>query len=82
TAKFAFLSTHHTAKVTEGSISDEVLHLAAAVQFCGFQIVFGTMLAKVDEDTRDLMKCFYRASISNSRQGQGVSRVCHIWKGL
>ena len=35
-AEFAFLSACHTAELTEGSIADEGLHLAAAVQYCGF----------------------------------------------
>ena len=42
-AKFAFLSACHTAELTEESISDEVLHLAAAMQFCRFRSVVGTM---------------------------------------
>ena len=36
TAEFAFLSACHTAEATEGSIIDEGLHLAAAVQYSGF----------------------------------------------
>ncbi|KAI9445638.1 CHAT domain-containing protein [Lactarius psammicola] len=43
TAEFAFLSACHTAEVTEGSVVDEGLHLAAAVQYCGFRSVVGTM---------------------------------------
>jgi CHAT domain-containing protein len=42
TAEFAFLSACHTAEVTEGSIMVEGLHLAAAVQYCGFRSVVGT----------------------------------------
>ena len=67
TAEFAFLSTCHTAEVTEGSIMDEGLHLAAAVQYCGFRSVVGTMWAMVDEDGRDLVENFYKALFSNSR---------------
>ena len=43
TAEFAFLSACHMADATEGSIIDEGLHLAAAVQYCGFRSVVGTM---------------------------------------
>jgi len=43
TAEFAFLLTCHTAELTEGSIADEGLHLTAAVQYCGFRCVVGTM---------------------------------------
>ncbi|KAF8263404.1 CHAT domain-containing protein, partial [Lactarius quietus] len=72
TAEFAFLSACHTAEVTEGSITDEGLHLAAAVQYCGFRSVVGTMWAMVDEDGRDLAEHFYKALFSNSRRDQGV----------
>ncbi|KAF8267574.1 CHAT domain-containing protein [Lactarius quietus] len=72
TAELAFLSACHTAEVTEGSITDEVLHLAAAVQFSGFRSVVGTMWAMVDEDGRDLAEHFYKALFSNSRREQGV----------
>ncbi|KAI9438875.1 CHAT domain-containing protein [Lactarius psammicola] len=72
TAEFAFLSACHTAEVTEESIVDEVLHLAAAVQYCGFRSVVGTMWAMVDEDGRDLAEHFYKALFSNSRRVQGV----------
>jgi CHAT domain-containing protein len=59
-AEFAFLSACHTAEVTEGSIMDEGLHLAAAVQYCGFRSVVGTMWAMADIDGRDLAKYFYK----------------------
>ncbi|KAF8265624.1 CHAT domain-containing protein [Lactarius quietus] len=72
TAEFAFLSACHTAEVTEGSIVDEGLHLAAAVQYCGFCSVVGTMWAMADEDGRDLSKYFYKALFSNSRRDQGI----------
>ncbi|KAI9435028.1 CHAT domain-containing protein [Lactarius psammicola] len=61
TAEFAFLSACHTAKVTEGSITDEVLHLVAAVQFCRFRSVVGTMWAMADMDGQDLAKHFYKS---------------------
>ncbi|KAI9452973.1 CHAT domain-containing protein [Lactarius psammicola] len=72
TAEFAFLSACHTAEVTEGSIVDEGLHLAAAVQYCGFRSVVGTMWAMVDEDGRDLAEHFYKALFSTSRREQGI----------
>jgi hypothetical protein len=52
TSEFAHL---YTAEVTERSIVDEVLHPAAAVQYCGFRSVVGTMwaTARLDEDGRD-----------------------------
>ena len=66
-AEFAFLSACHTAEMTEGSVVEEGLHLAAAVQYCGFRSVVGTMWAMVDEDGRDLAKNFYKALFANSR---------------
>jgi CHAT domain-containing protein len=66
-AEFAFLSACHTAEVTEGSIMDEGLHLAAAVQYCGFRSVVGTMWAMADMDGRDLAKYFYKELFSDSR---------------
>jgi CHAT domain-containing protein len=65
-AEFAFLSACHTAEVTEGSIMDEGLHLAAAIQYCGFRSVVGTMWAMADMDGRDLAKYFYKALFSDS----------------
>ena len=67
TAEFAFLSACHTAEMTEGSNVDEALHLAAAVQHCGFRSVVGTMWAMVDEDGQDLAENFYKALFANSR---------------
>ncbi|KAI9441137.1 CHAT domain-containing protein [Lactarius psammicola] len=72
TAEFAFLSVCHTAEVTEGSVADEGLHLAAAVQYCGFRSVVGTMWAMVDEDGRDLAKHFYKALFSTSRREEEI----------
>ena len=72
TAEFAFLSACHTAEVTEGSSADEGLHLAAAVQNCGFRSVIGTMWAMVDEDGPDLAKHFYKALFSDSRRQEGI----------
>ena len=72
TAEFAFLSACHTAEMTEGSIMDEGLHLAAAVQYCGLRSVVGTMWAMADQDGRDLADSFYKALFSNPRQDQGI----------
>ncbi|KAH9171427.1 CHAT domain-containing protein [Lactarius sanguifluus] len=72
TAEFAFLSACHTAEVTEGSVVDEGLHLAAAVQYCGFRSVVGTMWAMADVDGQDLAKQFYKALFSTSEGEQGI----------
>ena len=39
---------------------DEVLHLAAAMQFCGFRSVVGTLWAMADGDAPDLTQEFYK----------------------
>ena len=69
TAEFAFLSACHTAELTEGSIADEGLHLAAAVQYCGFRSVVGTMWAMADQDGGDLAKKFYNSMFSSDEPG-------------
>jgi len=68
-AEFAFLSACHTAELTEGSIADEGLHLTAAVQYCGFRSVVGTMWAMADEDGGDLAKQFYNLMFSSDEPG-------------
>ena len=60
-AEFAFLSACHTAALTEDSIADEGLHLAAATQFCGFRSVVGTLWAMADTDGPYLSKQFYKS---------------------
>jgi CHAT domain-containing protein len=67
-AEFAFLSACHTAELTDESLADEVLHLAAAMQFCGFRSVVGTMWAMADTDGPDLARNFYRSVFSDSTQ--------------
>jgi CHAT domain-containing protein/tetratricopeptide (TPR) repeat protein len=70
-AEFAFLSACHTAELTEGGVADEGLHLAAAMQYCGFRSVVGTMWAMADTDGADLSKHFYKTLFSdNSMAGQ------------
>ncbi|KAN0136094.1 CHAT domain containing protein [Lactarius tabidus] len=65
TAEFAFLSACHSAELTDKSLADEALHLAAAMQYCGFRSVIGTLWAVVDEDGPELAKHFYK-SLSSS----------------
>ncbi|KAN0131168.1 CHAT domain containing protein [Lactarius tabidus] len=65
-AEFVFLSACHTAELTEGTADDEGLHLAAAVQFCGFRSVVGTMWAMADTDGADLSKHFYKAIFADN----------------
>ena len=71
-AEFVFLSACHTAELTEGSLSDEGLHLAAAMQYCGFRSVVGTMWAMADTDGADLSKHFYKAIFADRADQNGV----------
>ncbi|KAN0141049.1 CHAT domain containing protein [Lactarius tabidus] len=71
-AEFAFLSACHTAELTEDSIADEGLHLAAAMQYCGFRSVVGTMWAMADTDGADLSKHFYKSIFSDKASQNGV----------
>jgi CHAT domain-containing protein len=64
-AEFAFLSCCHAAEITEDSVADEALHLAAAMQYCGFRSVVGTMWEMADVDGRDLAKSFYKSLFSS-----------------
>ncbi|KAH9047457.1 CHAT domain-containing protein [Lactarius deliciosus] len=68
-AEFAFLSCCHAAEITEESIADEGLHLTAAMQYCGFRSVVGTMWEMADTDGRDLAKSFYKSLFSGDQAG-------------
>ena len=68
-AEFAFLAACHTAELTDESPVDEALHLAAAMQHCGFRSVVGTMWAMADVDGRDLALNFYKSVFSGGKQG-------------
>ncbi|KAI0294714.1 CHAT domain-containing protein [Multifurca ochricompacta] len=68
-AEFAFLAACHTAELTDDSIADEALHLTAAVQYCGFRSVVGTMWEMADIDGRELAENFYKSMFSGNGQG-------------
>ncbi|KAH9957187.1 hypothetical protein BGW80DRAFT_1257411, partial [Lactifluus volemus] len=68
TAEFAFLSACHTAELTEESIADEALHLTAAMQYCGFRSVVGTMWAMADQDGQYLAEDFYKSILSSDER--------------
>ncbi|EJD03200.1 uncharacterized protein FOMMEDRAFT_86160 [Fomitiporia mediterranea MF3/22] len=58
-AEFAFLSACHTAEQHHEGVYDEVLHLAAAMQFSGFRSVIGSMWELLDTDGPALTKVVY-----------------------
>ncbi|KAI0261845.1 CHAT domain-containing protein [Gloeopeniophorella convolvens] len=63
-AELAFLSACHTAELADTKEPDEMLHLAAAMQYCGFRSVVGTMWEMADKDGKDMAKHFYRRLLS------------------
>ncbi|KAI0298392.1 CHAT domain-containing protein [Multifurca ochricompacta] len=68
-AEFAFLAACHTAELTDDSIADEGLHLTAAVQYCGFRSVVGTMWEMADIDGCEIAENFYKSMFSENGQG-------------
>jgi CHAT domain-containing protein len=68
-AELAFLSACHSAAGNR-STPDEVLHLAASLQFAGFRSVVGTMWEMVDHDGPDIAEAFYASLL-----GLGVERA-------
>ncbi|KAG1868361.1 CHAT domain-containing protein [Suillus subalutaceus] len=60
--EFAFLSACHTTVGDEKS-PDESIHLAAAIQFCGFRSVIGSMWSVDDDVARQVVSAFYRQLI-------------------
>ena len=63
-AELAFLSACYSA-AGELSTPDETIHLAAALQFCGFRSVVGTLWAMEDEDGPVISKEFYKHMFRN-----------------
>jgi CHAT domain-containing protein len=62
--EFAFLAACHSA-AGDSSTPDETIHLAAALQFCGFQSVVGTMWATADRAGPIISKEFYKYMFRN-----------------
>ncbi|KAG1732991.1 CHAT domain-containing protein [Suillus occidentalis] len=58
-AEFAFLSACHTA-VGDKETPDEVIHLAAGLQFSGFKSVVGTLWEVDDSVAKHVVEAFYR----------------------
>ncbi|KAF9228122.1 hypothetical protein BS17DRAFT_773101 [Gyrodon lividus] len=58
-SEFAFLFACHTA-VGDKSTPNEVIHLAAAMQFAGFKSVIGTMWGVDDAFVHHIVTAFYR----------------------
>ncbi|KDR67678.1 hypothetical protein GALMADRAFT_105637 [Galerina marginata CBS 339.88] len=58
-AELAFLSACHSA-ASDLVTPNETIHLAAALQFCGFRSVVGTLWEMNDEDGPNISKEFYK----------------------
>ncbi|KAH9952663.1 CHAT domain-containing protein [Russula dissimulans] len=71
-AECAFLSVCHAAEWTDVYTSDEVLHLTAAMQYCGFRSVVGTLWAMADTDGRDLADHFYGLMFGDEPEERGM----------
>jgi CHAT domain-containing protein len=66
-AEFAFLSACHTAAAADSEgTPDEVVHLAAAMQFCGFRSVVGTLSSISDAAGPDIAEEFYKYMFRNA----------------
>jgi tetratricopeptide (TPR) repeat protein len=77
-ADFAFLSVCHAAEWTDAHTPDEALHLTAAMQYCGFRSVAGTLWAMADTDGRDLSEHFYGRLLAAEGLGRDRHGVGHI----
>ncbi|KAG2119367.1 CHAT domain-containing protein [Suillus clintonianus] len=69
-AEFAFLSACHTA-VGDKETPDEVIHLAAGLQFSGFKSVVGTLWEVDDAVAKHIVEAFYE-NIFKSLEDGGI----------
>ncbi|KAG1729213.1 CHAT domain-containing protein [Suillus paluster] len=67
-AEFAFLSACHTA-VGDEQTPDEVIHLAAGLQFSGFKSVIGTLWAVDDAVAKHVVEAFYEKMFEDLEDG-------------
>ncbi|KAG2034101.1 CHAT domain-containing protein [Suillus americanus] len=74
-AEFAFLSACHTA-VGDEETPDEVIHLAAGVQFSGFKRVIGTLWEVNDAVAKHVVEALYKYMFMDLKDGAGVVMDC------
>ncbi|KIK36645.1 hypothetical protein CY34DRAFT_811139 [Suillus luteus UH-Slu-Lm8-n1] len=67
-AEFAFLSACHTA-VGDEETPDEVVHLAAGLQFSGFKSVVGTLWEVDDSVAKHVVEAFYKYMFHLKEEG-------------
>ncbi len=70
-AELAFLASCHSAAITP-NIPDEALSLSAAMQFCGFRLIVGTLWAMNDGDGPVLADAFYKHMIQDGLDNTDV----------
>ncbi|KAG1823961.1 CHAT domain-containing protein, partial [Suillus subaureus] len=77
-AEFAFLSACHTA-VGDEETPDEVIHLAAGLQFSGFKSVIGTLWVVDDAVVKHVVEAFYENMFSDSEDGVVMDCTKAAW---
>ncbi|KAG2108781.1 CHAT domain-containing protein [Suillus cothurnatus] len=74
-AEFAFLSACHTA-VSNEKMPDEVIHLAAGLQFSGFKSIIGTLWEVNNAVTKHVVEAFYKYMFMDLKDGNSVVMDC------
>ncbi|KAG2099228.1 CHAT domain-containing protein [Suillus discolor] len=77
-AEFAFLSACHTA-VGDEETPDEVIHLAAGLQFSGFKSVIGTLWQVDDSVAQHVVKAFYENMFKDLKDGGVMDCTKAAW---
>ncbi|KAG2124894.1 CHAT domain-containing protein [Suillus clintonianus] len=77
-AEFAFLSACHTA-VGDKETPDEVIHLAAGLQFSGFKSVVGTLWEVDDAVAKHIVEAFYQNIFKGLEDGGVMDCTKAAW---
>ncbi|KAG2083846.1 CHAT domain-containing protein [Suillus cothurnatus] len=77
-AEFAFLSACHTA-VGDEKTPDEVIHLAAGLQFSGFKSVIGTLWRVDDSVAKHVVEAFYKKMVKDLKGGDMMDCTKAAW---
>ncbi|KAG1773752.1 hypothetical protein EV702DRAFT_1243180 [Suillus placidus] len=76
--EFAFLSACHTA-VGDDKMPDEVIHLAAGLQFSGFKSIVGTLWEVDDAVAKHVVKAFYENMFEDLKDGGVMDCTKAAW---
>ncbi|KAG1884510.1 CHAT domain-containing protein [Suillus fuscotomentosus] len=77
-AEFAFLSACHTA-IGDEKTSEEVVHLAAGLQFSGFKSVVGTLWEVDDAIAKHVVEAFYTHMLGDLKDGGVMDCTKAAW---